>query len=265
MQADLTVFLKKKDAGFTGILADSPPLEISAGAQKSLKNFREPWNMQSCLESLNSTQIYEASGNVFWLDVLGTKFGDLELHDADVTWRRLLDDGAALWSDEAFLSSCDEAQYRRFIFPGYLPAVLANPSHVESTLKSGACHFSRLCVLGGHSIIYSWYQALADALAGGVDSRVWKLYEAGMTATIRLRLTTSHTQVLTDAHVWSETMLARNLMMTVHHCLGILSKCKAVDKGAAMGIMALLKLPGKLLIAESKSVHDRAWDSGFGR
>ena len=207
VQEDLTAFLKKRDTGFTGTLADSPPLEISAGAQKSLKNFREPWNMQSCLESLNSTQIYEASGNVFWLDVLGTKFGDLELHDADVTWRRLLD-GAALWSEEAFLSSCDEAQYRRFIFPGYLLAVLANTSHVESTLKSGACHFSRLCVLGGHSIIYSWYQALADALAGGVDSRVWKLYEAGMTATIRLRLTTSKTQVLTDAHNWSEVARA---------------------------------------------------------
>ena len=115
VQADLTAFLKQR-SGFTGTLADSPPLEISAGAQKSLKNFREPWSMQSCLESLNSTQIYEASGNVFWLDVLGTKFGDLELHDADVTWRRLLDDGAALWSEEAFLSSCDEAQYRRFIF-----------------------------------------------------------------------------------------------------------------------------------------------------
>ena len=114
VQEDLTAFLKQR-SGFTGTLADSPPLEISAGAQKSLKNFREPWSMQSCLDSLNSTQIYEASGNVFWLDVLGTKFGDLELHDADVTWRRLLD-GAALWREEAFLSSCDEAQYRRFIF-----------------------------------------------------------------------------------------------------------------------------------------------------
>ena len=271
VQEDLTAFLKQR-SGFTGTLADSPPLEISAGAQKSLKNFREPWNMQSCLESLNSTQIYEASGNVFWLDVLGTKFGDLELHDADVTWRRLLEDGAALWSEEALLSSCDEAQYRRFIFPGYLPAVLANTSHVESTLKSGACHFSRLCVLGGHSIIYSWYQALADALAGGVDSRVWKLYEAGMTATIRLRLTTSHTQVPTDAHVCSETIRASHMagscdlfnfvkrvatipevvhkgtsaekMRKVLDGLGIQYKCKAVDKTVAMGIMALLPVVG---------------------
>ena len=161
--------------------------------------------MQHCMASLSSTQIYEASGNIFWLDVLGTKFGEHELIDADVTWRRLLD-GAALWGEEAFLSSCDDAQYRRFIFPGYLPAVIANTSHVEATLKSGACHFSKLCVLGGHSLIYAWYQALADALAGGEDSRVWKLYEAGMTATIRLRLTTSHTQVLADAHVWSETI-----------------------------------------------------------
>ena len=55
VQEDLTAFLKQR-SDFTGTLADSPPLEISAGAQKSLKNFREPWNMQSCLASLNSTQ-----------------------------------------------------------------------------------------------------------------------------------------------------------------------------------------------------------------
>ena len=125
-------------------------------------------------------------------------------------------------------------------------------------------------MLGGHSIIYSWYQALADALAGGVDSRVWKLYEAGMTATIRLRLTTSHTQVLTDAHVWSETIRGSHMagtcdlftfvkrvatipdvkgksiekMKQVLEDLGILYKCKPVDKNAAMGIKALSPVVG---------------------
>ena len=139
-------------------------------------------------------------------------------------------------------------------------------------VKSKACHFKALCVLGGHAIIYAWYVALADAFqagsaAQGEDSRIWKLYEAGMTATIRLRLTTSHTQVMTDAHVWSETIRATHQsgscdllnfikrlkmmpevmqkgisvekMRQVLTHLGIQYKCRPVDKSIAMGILAL--------------------------
>ena len=89
-----------------------------------------------------------------------------------------------------------------------------------------------------------------------------------MTATIRLRLTTSHTQVLTDAHVWSETIRATHMagscdllnfvkrlklipevvqrgtsvekMRQVLTHLGIQYRCKPVDKSIAMGVMALL-------------------------
>lgn len=144
-------------------------------------------------------------------------------------------------------------------------------------MKSNARHFNKLCVLGGHAIIYSWYMALADAFQEGLtstgegpsdSSRVWKLYEAGMTATIRLRLTTSHTQVLTDAHVWSETIRATHMSSScdllnfvkrltmipevvqkgtsvektrkVLADLGVQYRCKQVDKNIAMGIMVLI-------------------------
>ena len=53
-------------------------------------------------------------------NVLGTKFGECDLTDAEVTWHRLRD-AAALWSEEAFVSSCEDPQHRRFIFPAYLP------------------------------------------------------------------------------------------------------------------------------------------------
>ena len=71
VQTQLTAFLKQKDSRFGGDLAEAPPFQISQDAQKSFKNFREPWQMSSCLNALTSTQLYEASGNVFWLDVLG--------------------------------------------------------------------------------------------------------------------------------------------------------------------------------------------------
>ena len=79
-------------------------------------------------------------------------------------------------------------------------------------IKAKANHFNKLCVLAGHSLVYAWYQAMVDALSAsgnnGDPVKVLQLYEAGMTATIRLRLTTSHTQVLTDAHTWSEVARA---------------------------------------------------------
>ena len=273
VQTRLAAFLKQKDSRFGGDLAEAPPFQISQDAKKAFKNFREPWQMSSCLNALTSTQLYEASGNVFWLDVLGSKFGEHDLADAEVTWHRL-HDAAAIWSEEAFVSSCEDPHYRRFVFPGYLPAALANTSHIEAMVKSQACHFKALCVLGGHAIIYAWYVALADAFQAGLtaakDLRIWKLYEAGMTATIRLRLTTSHTQVLTDAHVWSETIRATHMsgscdllnfitrlkmmpevmqkgtsvekMRQVLSHLGIQYRCKPVDKSIAMGVMALIPL-----------------------
>ena len=115
VQTQLTAFLKQKDSRFGGTLAEVPPFQISEDAQKAFKNFREPWQMCSCLSALTSTQLYEASGNVFWLDVLGTKFGEHDLADAEVTWHRLFDAGA-IWSEEAYQASCEDAHYRRFIF-----------------------------------------------------------------------------------------------------------------------------------------------------
>ena len=159
VQAQLTAFLKQQKGSHVvaGPLTEAPPFQISQDAKKAFKNFREPWQMNNCLASLSSTHLYEASGNVFWLDVLGTKFGECDLTDAEVTWHRLRD-AAALWSEETFVSSCEDPQHRRFIFPAYLPAVIANTSHIEAMVKPKARHFNKLCVLGGtpSSILGIW-------------------------------------------------------------------------------------------------------------
>ena len=78
-------------------------------------------------------------------------------------------------------------------------------------IKAGTNHFNKLCVLAGHALVYAWYQAMADALCANANNgcaKVLQLYEAGMTACIRLRMTSSHTQLITDAHTWSEVARA---------------------------------------------------------
>ena len=96
-------------------------------------------------------------------------------------------------------------------FPDYLPTAMANLSHIEGMIKAGASHFNKLILLAGHALVYAWYQAMADALCANANNgcaKVLQLYEAGMTAVIRLRLTSSPTQLLTDAHTWSEVARA---------------------------------------------------------
>ena len=134
VQAKLTTFLFGYH-GDRGALNEIPPFQISADATKTLKNFKEHWRMDRCMASLTTTQMYEASGNVFWLDVLGNKFGEWSIGDVEVTWHQL-QIGASVWSEEALVSSCEDPQYRRFIFPGYLPSVILDTSHIEAMQKA---------------------------------------------------------------------------------------------------------------------------------
>lgn len=52
------------------------PLQISSDANTTVKNFKEVWNMQHCLDALTTTDLYEASGSIFWLDSLKGHWGD---------------------------------------------------------------------------------------------------------------------------------------------------------------------------------------------
>ena len=263
VQERLLALLKQKDKTFVGTLAEAPPFKISSDVRQAFKNFREPWDMRSCLSALTSTQLYEAAGTIFWLDILGTKFGDHVLTDHEVTWRQL-EDGMSLWGEAAFIASCDDPRYRRFIFPGYLPVVIASLSHIESMIKAGTNHFNNLCVVAGQPIVFAWYQALADALQDGDSVKAMQLYEAGMTAVLRIRFTSSNTQVVTDAHVWTEVARASKhagsgdffdfvkrvaampdvekkatsveKLCTVLKDLGIQYNCKPVEKAVAMAV-----------------------------
>ena len=236
-----------------------------------MKNFRERWNMANCLHALSTTQLYEAAGNVFWLDRLETQFGSDTIPEPEVTWAQL-DEGAALWTDAAFVSSNENEQYRRYIFPQHCLALTASTSHVQSRADQGQCCFHRLCLGAGHGPLFSFYEALLNALEHGDDAKTLKLYEAGLTATIRLRLTTSFTQLVTDVHVWSESVKASfssassDLMATVKMIsamvpnlttsratsvekfrqeltkLGFQYKGQPLNKASAMGFQSLLVL-----------------------
>ena len=168
-----------------------------------------------------------------------------------------------------FLHGSEQPQHRRFVFPGYLPTAIANVSHINAMIAANACKFSKLPLIAGHSLIYAWFEALADGLEACDDFMIMKLHEAGLTANIRMRCTDSHKQVMLDAHVWSENIRSEyhagcadlvsfiertmmipgvlpngNLPSAVKFSmllqeLGITWKGKKIDKSFAMGMLAM--------------------------
>ena len=83
------------------------------------------------------------------------------------------------------------------MFPGYL--VAATETFVVLDGYSWI-------MTAGHGVLWSWFEAIAEALAAGDDIRITKLWEAGLTASIRLRVTRDPDQVVVDNHVHAETM-----------------------------------------------------------
>ena len=63
-------------------------------------------------------------------------------------------------------------------FPAYLPTAVTSLSHIEGMIKAKANHFSKLCLLAGHALVFSWYQTMADALYANDLVKVMQLYEA---------------------------------------------------------------------------------------
>ena len=51
-------------------LAVCPPLPIQAGSgSNDLRNYKEVWCRQNCKVSAETTGMYEAGGNLFWVDM----------------------------------------------------------------------------------------------------------------------------------------------------------------------------------------------------
>ncbi len=156
--------------------------------------------MANCNKSLRTTQLYEAAGNVFWLDALSTEYSSEAIPNPQVTWEKLFQ-AQRLWTEGVFERSSEQEQFRRFAFPSYFLTAIPTAGVLQN-----AAAFRNLPLFAGHAILWSWYLALDDAMNENARWKVARLFEAGLTATIRLRLAPSRAQWLSDALQWSETI-----------------------------------------------------------
>ena len=94
--------------GLTGPLNEQPPLAIVTGTREQMNSFKHPWDMKECKSALQSTQLYEASGNVFWFDNLFKPTWEAkEIPGTTPTWDQILR-CRTQWSPDTFKLSADE-------------------------------------------------------------------------------------------------------------------------------------------------------------
>ena len=79
-------------------------------------------------------------------------------------------------------------------------------TYVAEQIERKTNFFTSLPLLSGHAMICSWWLELYEAAVNNDWRRVKKLYEAGLTITIRVRVGPSISQIVMDSISWSESV-----------------------------------------------------------
>ena len=203
-------------------LAEMQPVQISED-QNDLQTFREPWNMHNCLASMRRTGMYEAGGSVWWFedgtpDSKGESDSYLAAVGAEPTLGQFQSAGH-FWSEDALNASSANAENRLFVFPGIFSTcvpdlvgiqkqVAAAETKTKSQVKAttALCCFSELPCLAGRAVLRSYQWAMVQAIEKDDKDMVRKLLQAGLSATIRMRLSVKRDDRIIDALVSAESI-----------------------------------------------------------
>ena len=171
----LELFKHKKISG-PECMQTTPPLNIpDAGQSKEVSSYKPPWSPAACHSSIACSGLYEAAGNVTWID------------PETASWSLPGDDPSWAWLDDASVDLFRVVELngkRRILFPVPLTCYWRRDVGVLQADKypdQGGLH-----PLSGHAFMYAWYVACFKALDAGDVSRCLLLYECGLTATITL-------------------------------------------------------------------------------
>ena len=169
-------------------------------------------------------EIYEAPKNPWQLNCTCPSFLGVEIAGVGASWAQL-EVGQTTWTDQLFDASAEETSKRRWVYPSFIPTGVSSLVVVDKNAEHNSCIFNDLPMLAGHAILWSWYLR-ADAIfeeikciasqelaaeseaikRGDLEQKLVKLWEAAMTASIRMRLAPQLTQILNDRLQWSEEL-----------------------------------------------------------
>ena len=163
------------------------PLKIQSADSQGLSNFKEVWVPSNCLASTKNTGLYEASGNLMWMDMMIA--GGHEVPLQEPIWSVVLEYVADFFSETA-AERVKGQQADRLIFPLTLDGYVTLEEHLYA---GGAAHIGktypvRLILLIGHTMVVAWYFAMANALKDNNRVLIKMLWQAALTVTIRVRM-----------------------------------------------------------------------------
>ena len=206
----LAIQLRSSDPAVGGVklqgtLMAQNPLKVDAACNAgNLQSYKEHWRWDTCALSLGSNGLYEAPGNLFWLDEGQPTWEGHRLPASDVTYGQLAA-GRQMWSDEKITHISDDTSKRHYLINEAIPTAVPSMADVPSTEGVG---FVKLPCLGSRSVLAGFYSTMDDALRASDWAKVLNLYAAALSMRMRIRVAPSKTQVALDSITYSEDLFA---------------------------------------------------------
>ena len=183
-------------AGFADMeLHAHPPLGIKTPASETeLLSFKAPWTQQSARTSLESTEKYEAGGNIFWINPFTSSDEEMICAGGVPSWEAVnamadvfrLPEGAST----PFCAG-PVAKGKRMMFS----VVLVVHADKMEALASRGTFPGSLKLVTGHAALWGWYLAACGALDVGNSEHVALLWQAALTASLQAHILESPEQL----------------------------------------------------------------------
>ena len=211
-------------------LCEHQPLEIKSTISKTtaLKSYKAPWNQNSAADSLATTGMYEAGGNVCWVRVFPLNKEMEVVAGGPLQWAQITGLADQFISERAY--ACAATPEVASDVPQILfPVTLFVNAQRDVSMSSSQYFQGSLDLISGHAYLYAWWYAMFQALRDDAATLVASLWQCGLTATLHLRQGLDLKQMATISCEQSELHKA--------------SKSKVSDTFPAFALKALLIAP----------------------
>ena len=206
------------------------PLSIGAKDEgDNVVGYKEAWNVQNCWESLSKSGIYEGAGNATWAD---PEVGEDESAD-DPSWSWVY--GYSQTGYVMIEYGEGSSARRRICFP--IPLDAYWPGWLKSSDPAYPKGLKLLCAFGH---LWAWYVAMWDALMKQKADRVRLLYEAALTATVKVRIDCRPESLATEYLLYSEKVREDSQQLIINF-VTFADKINEID-AADVGALQKLKL-----------------------
>ena len=182
------------------------PLNIKESINEAdMASYQSPWDDGQCKAALRSTGLYQAGGNLMWLNPNPHS----QCVSPPLCWAQVRELQKNLFEpsgEKAKLTTCG-----RIIFPQTLHAYVTDMVQLECAAAAGESQFP---LLGGQGLLMAWWASMFEALHVGVDQQVAVLWQCALTTTIQLRLLPDVVKLMKASTQVSESLKMQAMHLT---------------------------------------------------